>query len=294
MRAAQVHCGDPVVVEEVDQPTPGPGQVRVRIQAASVNPADVMVSSGSFWSPDWGVVGVGWDFAGAVDAVGDGVDDLRPGDLVAGIDDDPSRPIRGQAEYTVAARDHLAPLPEGLTPAAAATLPLNSLTAMQALDLLSEPRGRTLLVTGAAGGVGAHAVTLATRRGWRVVGLARPDDDEFVRRCGAVQVVTDLTTADYPAVLDAAALQQEALRALADGGEFVGVLPFATPSPERHITPRAVQMHADRAQLVEALELAAKRVLDTRIAGQVGFEELEDAYRAVAAGGSRGRWILTP
>lgn len=293
MRAAQIRSGSQVVVEEVDLPEPGPGQVRVRVRAASVNPADLMVSSGAFWSPDWQVVGAGWDFAGQVDAVGVGVDDRRPGDLVGGIDDDLSRRIRAQAEFTVATRDHLAPLPDGLSPTAAATLPLNSLTAMQALDLLSAPQGRTLLVTGAAGGVGAHAVAMAARRGWRVVGLARPGDEDFVRCHGAVEVVGDLTTADYPAVLDAAALQQEALRAVADGGEFVGVLPFATPSPERHIIPRAVQVRADQAQLVEALELAATEVLDTRIAGQVPFEELADAYRAVAAGGSRGRWILT-
>ncbi|GAB3292794.1 zinc-binding dehydrogenase [Epidermidibacterium keratini] len=295
MKAAQVRAGaGEVAIEEVERREPGPGQVRVAVEAAAVNPVDVMVSSGVFWDPSWTVVGNGWDFAGRVDAVGDGVDDLKEGDLVAGIDTDLPSATRAQAEYVVADRPAVAAIPAGLTVQQTASVPLNALTAMQALTLLGEPSGRRLLITGAAGAVGGYALALAADAGWKVIGLARAGDEEFVRATGADEFVTSLDGAAYDAVLDAAALQEKALAAVSNGGDFVGVLPASVPATERGIETQAVQVAADQSQLKRALELSASGRLQPRIAGTFPLSEAGTAYDKVAAGGNRGRWLLLP
>jgi NADPH2:quinone reductase len=108
-----------------------------------------------------------------VDAVGPGVDGFAVGDRVVGLSDRLEVPTAGQAEFVV------------LDPVEAATLPLNVLTAAQALDLLDLAAGQTLLVTGAAGAVGGFAVELAAARGLRVPALAGDGDEDLVRKLGA-------------------------------------------------------------------------------------------------------------
>ena len=83
------------------------------------------------------------------------------------------------ADYVILPADAVAPVPDGIDPVAASTMPLNALTADQALDLVDPSRGDSLLVTGAAGGVGGYVVPLALERGWRVTALARERDREW-------------------------------------------------------------------------------------------------------------------
>ena len=159
--------GGPEVVEvaEVPRADPGPGQVRIKVAAAALNPADAAV-----WMGIWGPVeagehlGVGLDAAGTVDAVGLGVA-RAVGTPVIAFDATIRRPVKAQAEYLVVEDFAVAPAPAGMDPALAATIPLNAMTASQALDHLPLRPGDTLLVTGAAGAVGGYAVELARMSG---------------------------------------------------------------------------------------------------------------------------------
>ena len=282
-------------LELVDLPVrhPAAGEVRVRIEAAAVNPVDLAVADGYFHSiglvnqPDH--TGLGWDFAGTVVEVGDGVD-LSPGTRVAGIVPGFDHDSGGYAEEIVASLDWVAVVPEGLGTSEAATLPLNSLTAAQIVDLLGEGEGRRLLVTGAAGAVGGYVAPLAAERGWAVTGLARAEDEEFVRGLGAD--FTAEATGGWDAVADGAVLQEAGLALVRDGGLFVGVQPSAPPAAERGVTVRAVQVGPDPARLGELLARAATGGLPIRVQATLPLAEVADAHRAVAKGGVRGRYVL--
>jgi NADPH:quinone reductase-like Zn-dependent oxidoreductase len=147
-------------------------------------------------------------------------------------------------------------------------------------------------VTGAAGAVGGYVAPLARDRGWQVTGLARAQDEVFVRDLGA-----DFTTHGEPgwdAVADGAGLQEQALALVRDGGAFVGVKPNAKPAAERGIAVDAVVAHADGPRLAELLDRTTAGELPTRVHAVVPLDQVADAHRAVAKGGVRGRYVLTP
>ncbi|MBB5110996.1 NADPH:quinone reductase-like Zn-dependent oxidoreductase [Micromonospora echinospora] len=287
---------DAIEVIDVPQREPGPGEVRVDVAAAPVNPVDLGVVGGFFHS--LGLIhqphhtGLGWDFAGVVAAAGAGVD-LAVGTRVAGLVVGFDRDFGTYAEQLVVPAADLAVVPDNLDLVAAATVPLNGLTAAQIVDLLGDPpAGGRLLVTGAAGAVGGYVVPLARDRGWRVTGLARAEDEEFVRGLGA-----DFTTAAEPgwdAVADAAALQDRGLALVGDGGVFVGVRPNAHPAAERGVTVRAVEVHADGVRLADLLARTAAGELPARVHAVVPLDRVADAHRETAKGGVRGRYVLRP
>ena len=181
--------GEPVELVDVPRPEPGAGQVVIRVQAAAVNPVDLATAAGSLLGAGLmaprRATGLGWDVAGVVTGLGDGVTRFRPGAPVIGLKDLIDVPLGTFAEYVVLDADAVAAAPDRLAPVQAATLPLNALTADQALDLLGLEPGRTLLVTGAAGALGGYAVELAVRRGLRVVAVAAKRDEATVREFGA-------------------------------------------------------------------------------------------------------------
>jgi NADPH:quinone reductase-like Zn-dependent oxidoreductase len=154
-RAAVVRTpGGPDSIEIIDVPVlePGPGQVRVEIAAAAVNPVDLGLAAGVFHQlglvhqPDH--TGLGWDFAGTVTATGPGVD-LPVGIRVAGLIDGFDRDYGTYAEQLVVSASDTAVVPDGLDLVTAATVPLNGLAAAQIVDVLGDGEGRSLLVTGA-------------------------------------------------------------------------------------------------------------------------------------------------
>ncbi len=288
---------DSIEIIEVPVVEPGPGEVRVEIAAAPVNPVDLAVAAGFFHGT--GLInqpertGLGWDFAGTVVATGLGVD-IAIGTRVAGMVDGFDRDFGTYAEQLVAPAANLAVVPDGLDLVAASTVPLNGLAAAQIVDLLGDAPtdGNRLLVTGAAGAVGGYVASLAQDRGWQVTGLARPQDGEFVRGLGA-----DFTTHAEPgwdAVADAAALQERGLALVRDGGAFVGVQPSSEPATERGVTVAAVVAHPDGARLGELLDRTASGELLARVHAVVPLDQVVDAHRAVAKGGVRGRYVLKP
>ncbi|MBE1494899.1 NADPH:quinone reductase-like Zn-dependent oxidoreductase [Amycolatopsis lexingtonensis] len=302
MRAVVVRrFGGPEVLEsaEVPVPEPGPGQVRIRVAAAAVNPVDLATRAGVLTEvgviPPREVLGLGWDVAGEIDVAGDSR--FRVGDAVLGLRDRIALPLGSYADYVVLDASAVAPAPPGVSAVEAATLPLNALTAAQALDLV-ETTG-SVLVTGAAGAVGGYAVALAHARDLHVVAVAGEADEALVRRFGADEFVprgpalADRVRALVPggvdAVLDTALLGLDALDAVRGGGEFVAFAAGAAPIPLRGVRVRNVWIRADGARLAS---LAA--TLTPRVADVLPLTEAVQAHERLAAGGLRGRLVLTP
>lgn len=278
---------------DLPTPTPAAGEVLVQVTAATVNPIDALVAAGPAREL-FGVsenAGLGWDFAGVVDAVGDGVTDFAIGERVAGLNANPSDALRGQSEYVAIAAGALARIPDALGDAEAASAVLNALTAAQIVDMLGPGAGKSLLVTGAGGAVGGYLLVLARNAGWAVTGLARESDGEFVTGTGA-SFATELQPQAFDAVADAAGMQEAAIAAARDGGVFVGVLPPLPVTPERGIDVSAVFVQPDGVRLGSLLEQSASGELQPRVAERVPFAEFERAYELVAQPGRRGRVVL--
>jgi NADPH:quinone reductase len=304
MRAVIVRSfGGPEVLEVADVPVPAPGagQVRIRVEAAGVNLVDVATRGGALTEVGLMTgglpVGLGWDAAGVVDAVGPGVDGFAVGDRVVGLSDRLEVPTAGQAEFVVLDAASVARC--DLDPVEAATLPLNVLTAAQGLDLLDLAEGQTLLVTGAAGAVGGFAVELAAARGLRVLALAGAGDEDLVRKLGAsvwiprsaplAASVRQAVPGGVDGVLDAAVLGVRALDALRGGGAFTSVISGAMPPALRGTRVANVFARADGRQLTDLIPLVTPRVAAT-----LPLAEVAEAHRRLEKGGLRGRLVLTP
>ncbi|NYG60709.1 NADPH:quinone reductase-like Zn-dependent oxidoreductase [Nocardioides daedukensis] len=289
----------PASIETIDVPVvePGPGELRVKIGAAAINPVDLGVAGGLFHQlalvdqPDY--TGLGWDFAGTVEATGPGVE-LPGGTRVAGFIDGFDRDHGSHAEHLLVPAANVAVVPDGLDLVEAATVPLNATAAAQLVDLLGAPPNdaRRLLVTGAAGAVGAYVAALAKDRSWQVTGMARAADEQFVRGLG-VDFTTDLGQA-WDAVADAGALQEDAFRAVREGGRFIGMQPAARLPEERGIAVEVVFARPDGALLARLLARVATGELPARVHAVAPLDEVACAYQAMAQGSIRGRIVLVP
>ncbi|RKN40213.1 NADP-dependent oxidoreductase [Micromonospora endolithica] len=301
--------GDPRVLELVDTPLPEPGtgQLRIRVAAAAVNPIDLSARAGRLTAaglmPPMPAYGLGWDVAGHVDATGPDAGRFRVGEPVIGLRD-LLFAAGTHAEHVVLDESAVAPAPPSVPLVEAATLPLNVLTADRALDLAGLAPGRTLLVTGASGGVGGFLVELAALRGLRTVALARPRDAERIQARGAAEVVTSaedlgatvrrIVPGGVDAVIDAAVLGITAHQALRGGGTFVAlVAPFAPP-PIRGTRVVVQEVLADGDRLAELARLADDGLLTTRVAQVFGLERARAAHELLEQGGVGGRVVLTP
>ncbi|MEU0216983.1 NADP-dependent oxidoreductase [Streptomyces sp. NPDC006265] len=295
MRAVVVNSfGGPEVVEvvETEVPEPGAREVRIKVSAASLNPVDAGVRAGVFGGAGKRI-GLGWDVAGTVDAVGV-ASSWSVGDEVVALDHGLVKPLGTHAEYVVVDTDAAALAPTTVDAVRAAALPLNALTASQALDRLELAPGDSLLVTGAAGAVGGYAVQLAAHRGISVTGLAREGDEAFVRSLGAGRFVGAVVDRDVDAVLDAAVLGEPALAGVRDGGRYIGVIPQAEPVSVRGVRTGAVEVSADGARLAELVRLVDEGVLTARVAETFALEDAAKAHARLDEGGVRGRLVLVP
>ncbi|WP_225835203.1 NADP-dependent oxidoreductase [Streptomyces sp. NK08204] len=296
MRAAVVTTfGGPEAVEiaEVAVPEPGARQVRIKVAAGAVNPVDAAVRAG-FFGGAGKVIGLGWDVAGTVDAVGVAAA-WEAGDPVVAIVPGVAEPLGAHAEYVVVGADAVAKAPVTVDAVHAGTLPLNGLTAIQALDLLDLAPGARLLVTGAAGAVGGFAVQLAAHRGIEVTGHARAADEELVRSLGAAHFTAgEVEPRSVDAVLDAAVLGAPALAWVRDGGAYVAVRDGELPDPGRGVRIEHVWVQADGARLGELVRLVDEGVLTLRVAETFALDEAAKAHARLAEGGVRGRVVLVP
>ncbi|MFQ6394823.1 NADP-dependent oxidoreductase [Nocardia sp. KC 131] len=310
MRAAVVRKpGREAVVElaEVPTPQPGRGAVRIKVAAAAVNPVDLMVRDGVGGTPfaasrdQWGV---GWDVAGTIDALGADVTEFAPGQAVIGISDRLDVSLGAQADYIVLEAGNIAPAPTTVNAIAAATIPLNGLTALQALAAVGTQQGQSLLITGATGAVGGFAVELAAAEGIRVIASAAAADEQAVRALGATDfipresslpdAVRELIPGGVDTALDAAALGPQTLAAVRAGGRFVSISVPATPIPLRGTRVTTVLVHADRAQLDRLVAAVDTGKLTLRVADTYPLDAVVAAQQRLAAGGLRGRLVLIP
>lgn len=298
MRAAVVTTfGGPEAVQvvETEVPEPAARQVRIKVAAAALNPVDAGVRQGVFGGAGK-QIGLGWDVAGTVDAVGV-ASAWSVGDEVVALDYGMMKPLGTHAEYIVVDTSAVALAPRTVDAVTASTLPLNALTAVQALDIAGLAAGQSLLVVGAAGAVGGFAVQLAARRGILVTGLAREGDEELVRSLGAASFTSGaagVESGGFDAVLDTAVLGEAALEWVRDGGVYVGVIPQAAPASVRGVRSSAVEVDADGGRLAELVGLVDDGVLTLRVAESFPLDDAAKAHARLSEGGVRGRLVLVP
>jgi NADPH:quinone reductase len=301
--------GGPEVLGVSDLPErePGPGQVRIRVAAATVNPTDLGFRSGRQAAQTPGLEPPyipGMELAGVVDAVGPG-SDWRPGDRVMAIVI-PRRPEGGaMAESVVVPSGSVARMPEGASFEAAATLPMNGLTVRLALDKLGLKPGQTLAVTGAAGAVGGYAVELGVADGLRVIAVASASDEALLKKLGAEAVVPrgedaaqrirQIVPLGVDGLIDAAVIGVPILPAIRDGGGLAAVRGFDGET-ERGIAIHLVRVSEyveNQTALDQLGQLAAEGKLTLRVAETFPPERAADAHEKLQAGGVRGRLVVT-
>ncbi|MFF7468122.1 alcohol dehydrogenase catalytic domain-containing protein [Streptomyces sp. NPDC008092] len=301
--------GGPDVLRVLDLPVPeaGPGEIRVRVHAATVNPVDALVRRGIAFVSDAEPPYVpGMDAAGVVEQIGEGTDtDLGIGDHVMAVVV-VSGTHGAYAEHLVVPAESVVRVPAGATDVEAATLPMNGLTARMALDLLELPAGATVAVTGAAGAVGGCAVQLARADGFRVIADAAPKDETLVKELGADVVLPrgdqfpESVRAEIPGgvdgLVDTAGVAGSAIRAVRDGGRVVSSVGGVHVPAERGIEIRNTfvpQYAREHARLDRLRGLAEEGRLTSRVFRSIPAEQAAEAHRLLESGGFRGRVVLT-
>ncbi|MGW0424925.1 NADP-dependent oxidoreductase [Streptomyces sp. NPDC003015] len=311
MKAVRFHeYGDPSVLryEDVEQPVPGAGQVRIRVAATSFNPVDGNIRGGFMQGP----IPVqlphtpGIDVAGTVDALGEGVDGIAVGDDVVGF-----LPMDGTgaaAEYVLAPAGALTPAPKSIPLADAAALPLVGLTAYQALfDHAKLTAGQRVLINGAGGAVGGYAVQLAKNAGAHVIATAGPRSSEAVTSAGADEVIDHTTTSVTSAVtepvdvvLNLAPVAPDELAALITLVRPGGVLVNTTvwmPAPsdeERDVRGIDLFVRSDADQLVQLVALTDRGELRVDVAERLPLAELPALHARATEGAVHGKVIVVP
>ncbi|MEM7667459.1 MAG: zinc-binding dehydrogenase [Pseudomonadota bacterium] len=304
-------------------PEPGPGDVRVRVHASGVNFAETMQRSGSYPGPETLLPAVlGSEAAGVVDALGAGVEDVAVGDRVAAPLFASMRLTGGYAEQVVVPSVHAVPIPDGLGFAEATAVTVQGTTAW--LMLREVPcKGRRVLATAAAGGVGAMIVQFARLRGaTAVIGAASGDKLERVRAL-EVDAALDYRTDGWTHALASEAapdliydavggsIGRTALAALAPGGTFVtygalsgeiltldqvamGGVIFANQSLRGFANYALLSDEVIREALTELFDLAATRRIQARVGGRYPLAEVGRAHADLEARRTSGKLVLIP
>ncbi|MFQ5380557.1 MAG: NADP-dependent oxidoreductase [Dehalococcoidia bacterium] len=301
--------GGPEVLKVVDLPEvhAGPGEVRIRVHAAAVNPTDTGIRDGvraealSKIPPPYIP---GMDAAGVVDEIGEGTEtDLKAGDAVMAMVI-PQGTHGAYRESLVLPADCVARAPAGASHAEASTLPMNGLTARLSLDQLALKPGQTLAVTGAAGCYGGYMVQLGKAEGLRVIADASEADEQLVKDLGADVVVRrgDDIAARIRAVVpdgvdglaDGSVQNELVVGAVRDGGAVATVRGWRG-NGERGITFHRTWVfnYDHRADLLDQLRQQAEEgIVTLRVAATYPAEEAAAAHRRLEAGGTRGRCVI--
>lgn len=297
MKAARFdRFGGPEVLEIVDlpDPHPGPGEIRIAVRAAGVNPSDWKKRRG-LMDPELPQT-LGHEAAGIVDELGEGVEDVAVGNRVFGLS------AEGAAQAELAVLSFYAPIPPSLDFPEAAALPAAIETATRALDQLGVASGGTLLINGASGSVGSAAVQLAMARGARVIGTGGPANHEYLRSLGAEPVaygeglaerVRALAPGGVDLALDVAGSGVlPELIALAGGAEHVVTVADFAGAREHGVrfsrgdAGRAVHVLGEIGALIEAGRFSLP------VARTFPLAEIAEAHRAGEEGRMRGKLVL--
>ncbi len=303
-RAVQLDSfGGPEVLNLRDVPAPqaGPGQIRVRVTAAGLNPMDWIMTADADTAARFGLslpTGFGTDYAGVVDQVGDGVSDFAPGERVFG-----GALSRAVADFVVVeatggiAAGEAHHTPDGVDDRTAATVAIAGRTAAAALAVVTPGPGDTVLIGGAAGGVGVFAVQLAVLAGARVIGTGSASSSDFLRSLGAEPVTYGDGLADR-------------VRALAVSGVTAAIDLYGTETvhaareldvPDERIATIAAQVdgvtpangaNAAPGALEEVIRLIAEGRLRVPIAASFPVEQIRAAAELQAGRHVHGKIVI--
>ena len=295
MRALRIHGyggAEVMRLEEAPRPVPGPGQVLVKVRAASINPID--------WKMRRGLMAkvfpitfpriLGRDCAGELE-----------GRLVAGVSD--PRTDGTHAEYALLPAEQTAPIPEGLSPEEAVSLCVTGISAYIALvENAKVSGGHRVLVHAGAGGVGSIAIQIARQLGCEVFATASPANHDYCRSLGAVAVIDykaqDFTTAIPPCdvILDTIGgeTHRRSLKMLKPGGTVVGLAaePIPRGQARNDVRDTMVQVRPTRERLLQLFQWATSGIIKPQVTHRFKPQEAAKAYAISESGHARGKMVI--
>jgi len=303
MKAVRIHQygpSDVLAFEDSPRPQPDAGVVLVRVRASSVNPIDWKIRAGYLkqWMPIPMPFVPGRDVSGIVEAVGPGVSRFKKGDEVFGL-------VNGAyAEFVAAREEELARKPRGITHAQAAAIPLAALTAWQALfDKAQLQAGQTVLVHGAAGGVGSFAVQFAKVKGARVIATASQSNQAFVKELGADQAIDyakerfEEAVRGVDVVFDTIGgeTQQRSYAVLRRGGILVSVAapPSADEAAKHGVRAEFLATQPDATQLGQIAQLVEAGEVKPQVGAVMSLADVRRAHQMSETGHMRGKIVLS-
>ncbi|QNI06939.1 NADP-dependent oxidoreductase [Mycobacterium kubicae] len=294
--------------EDVPRPTPGPGQVLLKVAATSFNPVDAGIRGGYLTDvfPITFPHIPGIDVAGTIAEIGDGVQGWNVGDPVVALL--PMETDGAAAEYVLAPAELLAAAPRSVALADAAALPEAGLTAWQALfEVAGLTAGQTILINGAAGAVGGYAVQLAKQAGAVVTATSKPRDADRLRGYGADRLIDYIDYTHSPIAVDGAPFdvvlnlvstspqQTDALiGVIADGGFHVGTMTSGPEDPGRQVRTQRVFVRSDAEQLAGLVSRVDAGQLRISIADRRPLVQAAAVHDDADAGRLPGKTILVP
>jgi len=293
---------DVLRIAEVDRPVPGPGQVLVRVKVAAINPGEAKIRSGALAQryPATFPSGEGSDLAGVVEELGQGVTGFAVGDEVFGFTDNRA----SHAELVVVEAPNLVRKPAGVSWEAAGSLYVAGATAYAMVRAVSVGQGDTVVVSGAAGGVGSIAVQLARNAGATVIGLASEANHPWLASHGVVAVSYGQGAADQIRAASGGRVD-----AFLDtfGGGYVELALELGVRPERVDTianfeaavKYGVKTDGNAAGgsaqvLAELADLVDQGLLEIPIAKVYSLDQVQDAFRELEQGHTHGKIVLRP
>ncbi len=291
---------DRLKLMDLPVPEPGPDDVLVRVRAAGVGPWDTKTREGLFGKRSFPHV-LGVEASGIVESAGENVADLREGDEVYVYSG------RCYAEYVAAPAQKVARKPAVLSFEEAAGVPVAGSTAYQGLvEEIGLKEGETVLIAGAAGGVGTMAVQIAASLGARVLGTASPRNHDYLLSLGAAEVidyhgdwvaaVRDIAPDGVDAVFDCVGGEtfRRSFDAVRDGGRVVTIVAFGVEVPNnRGISSHSFSARAERRKLEKLSEMFDAGDLRVDIEDILPLEEAAKAHERVQTGHTRGKIVLS-
>ncbi len=305
MRAARLHAHtgvEGIRLDEIDRPSPKPGEVLIQVRAAGVNPVDWKIAGEM--GRGFGLTlphTLGCDMSGVVVEVGGGVDGFKRGDEVFGYT---SLEREGAyAEFIVALETELAPKPANLDFEHAAAIPVAALTAWQGLfDMAGLEGGQTVLIHAAAGGVGSIAVQLAKARGARVLGTASARNEQFVRSLGVDEFIDYRSTPfedvakDVDVVLDAIGgeTQERSFQCLRSGGFLVSIVepPDQSLAEQHGVRAAFFAVQPDGRRLTEIAGMVERGEVSATVLEVRPLDEVKVALQENQEGHTRGKIVV--
>ena len=294
-------------VEDVADPTPAAGEILLATEAATIHPADLGIVTGGMasWLPDsiTAPYTPGWDLAGRVVAVGDGVEASLVGSRAVGFSNWVEAGHGTQASLVALPRGNVATAGDRLPSAQLTTVSLNGLTAWAAVKELALEAGQTLVIAGAAGSVGGFALELAAARGIRVIAAVSERDRDYALGLGASDVaaredgdlgmvVHKILPGGADALFDTTnSLGRAGLGAIRDGG--IHVTSTDPPESERGIWVTKIYGLPDGDALQRLANMASAGRLHTPVAREFNVEQARAAYQEFTSGPHRGQIVLT-